>query len=55
MLFYKHTALIISDITFFFVHIKTENREKISIANNIFLQKNISIVLHKDEHTTDIK
>jgi small-conductance mechanosensitive channel len=46
---------IISDITFFFVHIKTENREKISIANNIFLQKNISIVLHKDEHTTDIK
>lgn len=41
---------IINDITFFFVHIKTENREKISIANNIFLQKNISIVLHKDEH-----
>jgi small-conductance mechanosensitive channel len=44
---------IISDITFFFVHIKTENREKISIANNIFLQKNISIVLHKDENTTN--
>jgi small-conductance mechanosensitive channel len=44
---------IISDITFFFVHIKTENREKISIANNIFLQKNISIVLHKDETTTN--
>ncbi|WP_372950145.1 mechanosensitive ion channel domain-containing protein [Mariniphaga sp.] len=41
---------IISDITFFFVHIKTENKEKISIANNIFLQKNISIVLQKDEH-----
>jgi small-conductance mechanosensitive channel len=39
----------INDITFFFVHIKTLNREKISIANNIFLQKNISIVLHKDE------
>lgn len=44
---------IINDITFFFVHIKTENREKISIANNIFLQKNISIVLHKDESTSD--
>ena len=41
---------IISDITFFFVHIKTEGKEKISIANNIFLQKNISIVLHKDEN-----
>jgi small-conductance mechanosensitive channel len=41
---------IISDITFFFVHIKTENKEKISIANNIFMQKNISIVLQKDEH-----
>ncbi len=41
---------IISDITFFFVHIKTENKEKISIANNIFLQKNISIVLQKEEH-----
>lgn len=40
----------INDITFFFVHIKTANKEKISIANNIFLQKNISIVLHKDEH-----
>lgn len=39
----------ISDITFFFVHIKTLNKEKISIANNIFLQKNISIVLNKDE------
>jgi small-conductance mechanosensitive channel len=44
---------IINDITFFFVHIKTENKEKISIANNIFLQKNISIVLHKDENTLD--
>lgn len=44
---------IISDITFFFVHIKTENREKISIANNIFLQKNISIVLHKEENTLE--
>ncbi len=40
----------INDITFFFVHIKTPNKEKISIANNIFLQKNISIVLQKDEH-----
>lgn len=41
---------IINDITFFFVHIKTPNGEKISIANNIFLQKTISIVLqNKDE------
>src|SRR5690606_31965299 len=42
---------IINDITFFFVHIKTEDKEKISIANNIFLQKNISIVLRKEENT----
>lgn len=42
---------IINDITFFFVHIKTTDREKISIANNIFLQKNISIVLQKDDNS----
>lgn len=41
---------IINDITLFFVHIKTSGQEKISIANNIFLQKTISIVLQKDEH-----
>ncbi len=41
---------IISDITFFFVHIKAPNQEKVSIANNIFLQKTISIVLQKEEH-----
>lgn len=40
---------IINDITFFFVHIKTPNGEKISIANNIFLQKTISIVLQNNE------
>lgn len=40
----------INDITFFFVHIKTADKEKISIANNIFLQKNISIVLQKEEN-----
>ncbi len=39
---------IINDITFFFVHIKTFNQEKVSIANNIFLQKTISIVLQKE-------
>jgi small-conductance mechanosensitive channel len=43
----------IHDITFFFVHIKTTNRERISIANNIFLQKNISIVLQRDEQTPE--
>jgi len=46
---------IINDITFFFVHIKTSDREKISIANNIFLQKNISIVLQKDEPVPEVK
>lgn len=45
----------INDITFFFVHIKTPDKQKISIANNIFLQKTISIVLQKDEHTSDAK
>ncbi len=39
----------INDITFFFVHIKTADKEKISIANNVFLQKNISIVLQKED------
>lgn len=33
----------IDDITFFFVHIKTENREKITLSNSIILQKTISI------------
>lgn len=39
---------VVNDITFFFVHIKTENREKITISNSVLLQKTISIVLHED-------
>ena len=40
---------IVNDITFFFIHIKTENREKITISNTVILQKTISIVLsHPD-------
>ena len=35
---------IVDDITFFFVHIKTESREKITLSNSIILQKTISIV-----------
>ncbi|HPR33972.1 MAG TPA: mechanosensitive ion channel family protein [Prolixibacteraceae bacterium] len=33
----------IDDITFFFLHIKTEKGEKITIPNSIVLQKNISV------------
>jgi small-conductance mechanosensitive channel len=36
---------IVNDITFFFIHIKTENNEKITISNTVILQKTISIVL----------
>lgn len=35
---------IVNDITFFFIHIKTENKEKITLSNTIVLQKTISIV-----------
>lgn len=41
--------LIIFDITFFFIHIKTENNEKITISNTVILQKTISIVLSHNE------
>ncbi len=34
----------VNDITFFFIHIKTENKEKITLSNTIVLQKTISIV-----------
>ena len=34
----------VNDITFFFVHIKTENKEKITISNTVIMQKTISIV-----------
>ena len=36
---------IVNDISFFFIHIKTENKEKITISNTVILQKTISIVL----------
>lgn len=39
----------IDDITFFFVHLKTNNGERITIPNSVILQKNISIK-HTDEH-----
>ena len=40
---------IVNDITFFFIHIKTENNEKITISNTVILQKTISIVLSHNE------
>lgn len=40
---------IVNDITFFFIHIKTENREKITISNTVILQKTISIVLSNND------
>ena len=35
---------IVNDITFFFIHIKAENKEKITMSNTMVLQKTISIV-----------
>lgn len=40
---------IVNDISFFFIHIKTENNEKITISNTVILQKTISIVLSNNE------
>ena len=40
---------IVDDITFFFVHIKADNKEKITISNTAILQKTISIVPSHDE------
>lgn len=34
----------VNDITFFFVHIKTRENERITISNSLILQKTISIV-----------
>lgn len=34
----------VHDITFFFVHIKTKDNEKITISNTVLIQKTISIV-----------
>lgn len=44
----------VNDITFFFVHIKTDNKEKITIANTVILQKNISIVSSKEEKSDSL-
>jgi len=40
---------IVNDITFFFVHIKTNANEKITISNTMILQKTISIVPAREE------
>jgi len=40
---------VVNDITFFFIHIKTESKEKITISNTVLLQKIISIVPSNDE------
>ena len=39
----------ISDLTYFFVHIKTEKGEIITIPNSLILQKSISIIESKKE------
>ena len=41
---------IVNDITFFFIHIKTESKEKITLSNTIVLQKTISIVPTHEEN-----
>jgi small-conductance mechanosensitive channel len=40
---------IVNDITFFFVHIKTDSKERITFSNTIILQKTISIVHPHDD------
>ena len=40
---------IVNDISFFFIHIKTENKEKITISNTVILQKTISVVHSHNE------
>ncbi|HPE76187.1 MAG TPA: mechanosensitive ion channel [Draconibacterium sp.] len=42
---------IVNDITFFFIHIKTTEREKITLSNTIVLQKTISIVPNPENET----
>ncbi len=34
----------VSDLTYFFIHLKTNNKETITIPNSILLQKSISVV-----------
>jgi small-conductance mechanosensitive channel len=40
---------IVNDITFFFIHIKTESRERITLSNTAVLQKTISIIPPQEE------
>lgn len=40
---------IVNDITFFFVQIKNEKKERITLSNTVILQKTISIVPSHDE------
>lgn len=39
----------VNDITFFFIHLKTDSKEKITFSNTIILQKTISILPSNDE------
>jgi small-conductance mechanosensitive channel len=39
----------VDDITYFFLHIRMDNGEKITIPNSVVLQKTISIVLKAEE------
>lgn len=41
---------IVNDITFFFIHIKTETKEKITLSNTVVLQKTISIMPSNEEN-----
>jgi small-conductance mechanosensitive channel len=37
----------VSDLTYFFVHIKTENGEIITVPNSLLLQKSVSVIERK--------
>jgi small-conductance mechanosensitive channel len=37
----------VSDLTYFFVHIKTENNEIITVPNSLLLQKSVSVIERK--------
>jgi len=40
----------VSELTYFFVHLKTENGELITIPNSLLLQKSISIIPKRDTY-----
>lgn len=46
---------IITDITFFFVQIKTSDKERVSISNTIFIQKTISVVQQNEVKRKNIE